>query len=89
MPHSIRAIDYTGDLETLRDVYLLGPFPSAGERDGEIQRLYQLPGMRGSYDFEASELDPASGAHAAVTATAAAQVRSADDLERAFFPPPR
>lgn len=84
MAISIRVTDYTGDLETLRDVYLIGPFATPGARDSEISRLYQLPGVYGAFDFAASGLDPASGADAVITADAAAAIRNADDLADAL-----
>lgn len=69
--HSIRVTDYTGDLDTLREVILIGPFPDAAERDAELTRLSTLPGVDGNYDFEGSGLDPAAADRSATAAKVA------------------
>ena len=89
MAISIRVTDYTGDLDTLRQIDLIGPYATTAERDAAITRLYALPGVQGSFDFEASQLDPALGADTVATPAAAAAATDWETLAAALVYQPR
>lgn len=57
--HSIRVINYWGDLDDLHDLIAIGPYPTAHDRNIDMARIASLPHVDGSAQLEPSTLDPA------------------------------
>ncbi len=82
--HTIRVTSYLGDRDDMLEVLVIGPYPDVESRDAAIERLDQLPEVRGNLDLEPSELDPA-GADWSATADAVADATSMEDIHDALF----
>ena len=84
MAFSIHVVDYVGDLDSLNEINLIGPFDTVQERDAMIDRLSALPDMRGDYEFHPSTLDPANGCDLVATPEAAAKITDGEDIWDAY-----
>jgi hypothetical protein len=84
---SIRVTDFTGDMETLGSLNLIGPYASAPAREADLNRLNAIDELRGLYDFEACSLDAGNvGPDVAVTAPSRlANVRTLDAFAQAYI----
>ena len=84
---SIRVTCYWGDFDDLDDIYLIGPYGSAAERDRDLNRLGHLPGNTGLATFAPSRLDPA-GADYRMTPQELAAITDMAGLIDVFAIPP-
>ncbi|MER7331799.1 MULTISPECIES: hypothetical protein [unclassified Micromonospora] len=75
--HTIRVINYCGDHDDLNDINIIGPYPTAGDRDTDMHRLAELTDVHGSLEFQPSTLPPA----AAVRLCQPGAVAGASDLD--------
>src|SRR4051794_41109875 len=70
---SIRVHNFWGDLDSLHDLIVVGPYPDAAARNADLYRLAALPGMHGVAKFEPSTLGTAGvDTHASPVKVAAA-----------------
>lgn len=49
--YTIRLVDYMGGWDDLNEVNIIGPYPSAAERDAAIRRLAQVKGFYGCVEL--------------------------------------
>lgn len=61
--YSIEVTAFFGDASTYRRLHLIGPYPSAADRDRDLCRLSRLPGNNGDATFTVSGTDPADADH--------------------------
>lgn len=54
MTHTIRVIDYNGDMDDANDINIIGPFETKEARDELLAKFNQMTQLFGSYEFEAS-----------------------------------
>ena len=53
----IRVTNYNGDFDTLHEVILIGPYPSEHAAEREVDRLMNLDGVDGGYEFELTDME--------------------------------
>jgi hypothetical protein len=75
--HTIRVTSYLGDMDDMKEVVVIGPYPDEADRDAAIERLDRLPDVRGNLDLEPSRIPP----DAAVYSATAEQAAAADTLD--------
>lgn len=81
MSISIRVIPYWGDLDTIGDIIIIGPYPTPEARDEDLHRLANLHGSHGSAEFIPSRLDAATpGLDGRASPGQVAGCRSLEDL---------
>lgn len=81
--HTIRVTSYLGDMDDLREVNIIGPYPNEADRDEAIERLDALPDVRGNLDLEPSQMNP-DGVDNRCSAEAVAHAQSMDDIAKAL-----
>jgi hypothetical protein len=59
----IEVTAFFGDVETYNELHLIGPYPTAADRNRDLDRLARLPGNNGDAVFTTSSTDPAKAVH--------------------------
>lgn len=86
MTSSIRIIDYNGDLDTMNEVFLVGPYESDDAADAEASRLQELSrDADGDYDFEVTHLRSDDMADPAPFSAAATGTEFESAFTKAFY----
>jgi hypothetical protein len=83
-PHCIRVTAYWGGYEELDEVYVIGPYPTAADRDADLHRISGLKDMYGSATLTPSKIAPEAADYAATPAQVAG-ARSLSGLTKAFY----
>ena len=53
---TIRVISYVGDLDDADDIIVIGPYDTQAARDTELERLANMRGLSGMFEFERSDI---------------------------------
>lgn len=82
--HTIRVTNYLGDRDDMMEILIIGPYPTEADRDAALDRLAKLPGVRGNFDLEPSQLG-VLGADFSSSAEKLDNARDYHDIHRALF----
>ena len=84
--HTIKVTDYNG-ADTISDVVIIGPYPTAADAQYEIDRFYRLLGHNGQFQFAVSTISPDAADYKASPETFAKPFgsRKRDEIEDQFF----
>lgn len=61
--HTIRVVLYCGDRDDYNLINVIGPYPTPANRDRDLRRLANLPGVHGDAEFLPSNVTPERADH--------------------------
>lgn len=82
--HTIQVVAYWGDRETYNDLHIIGPYPTAIDRNRDIYRLERLKGAYGDAEFLPSNRPP-SDAYMSATPEQVATATHIDHVVGALY----
>lgn len=83
-PFCIRVTAYWGGYDELGEIYIIGPYPTADDRDQDLARISGLKGFYGAAEVEPSTIEPAAADYSA-SPTRVAKVKTLGGLAGAFY----
>lgn len=86
MAYSLRLTYLGGDLDSQRDIYLVGPYPDAATLNAATSRFWDYRTLGQDWEAQESSLDPATGGYdRVITPAELAAVSTSEELEQLIF----